>query len=122
MDIMKIFGLDSLPPPVDRNQKTLLDGSSVGISHTEIGADGMQKNYAILSDAERAKGYARPLRHTYIHNRCGASTTMASALAETYARDPEFYTETYCCACKKHFPVGPDGEFNWADGGEKVGS
>lgn len=49
---------------------------------------------------------------------CGVETIMATALAETYARDPKFYGGTYCCGCGKHFPVA---EFVWDDG-EVVGS
>jgi hypothetical protein len=44
---------------------------------------------------------------------CGSDTTMGQAIAETYARDPEFYGATFCCACGSHFPVGKDGEFVW---------
>lgn len=35
---------------------------------------------------------------------------------------PDFYTGTFCCACEKHFPVGADGQFVWADSTEKVGT
>lgn len=83
---------------------------------------GMQKNYLVLSEEERAKGFIRPVRTTYIHETCGTVTSMGLALSETYARDPEFYTGTFCIGCKKHFLVGPDGEFRWLDGGDKVGS
>lgn len=34
---------------------------------TTIGPDGMQKNYLVLSDEERAKGFVRPLRTRYQH-------------------------------------------------------
>lgn len=77
--------------------------------------------YLVMSDAERAKGFVRPVRESYIHDRafggCGALTTMGRAIAETYARDPHFYGATYCCGCKMHRPVGVDGEFVWADDG-----
>jgi hypothetical protein len=69
--------------------------------------------YLVLSDEERAKGFARPVRRSYWHAVCGAVTTMAQAIAETYARQPTFYGATYCAACRRHRPVGPDGEFHW---------
>jgi len=69
--------------------------------------------YLVLSEAERAKGFVRPVRNSYIHNKCGVVTTMARALCETYARDPKFYGATYCCNCSAHFPVS---EFRWEDG------
>jgi hypothetical protein len=87
-----------------------------------IGPDGMQKNYLVLSDEERAKGFVRPVRDSYIHEKCGTKTTMGRALAETYARDPGFYSGTFCCGCRSHYPVGADGEFVWSTDGSKVGT
>ncbi len=84
----------------------------------EILPNGQQKCYLVLSDEERAKGFVRPIRRTYIHVTCKAATTMAPKLAETYARDPKFYGGTFCVRCGTHFPVG---EFLWEDG-EVVGS
>lgn len=88
-----------------------------------IGPDGMQEKYLVLSDEERAKGFVRPLRTAYLHETCGAVTTMGRAIAETYARDPHFYAGTYCVRCQDHFPVGEGGEFRWTDPpNEKVGT
>lgn len=75
--------------------------------------------YLVLSDEERAKGFVRPVRRSYIHQTCGSVTTMGQALAETYARDPKFYGSTYCVACQMHKPVS---EFVWVDDGTPVGS
>lgn len=69
--------------------------------------------YLVLSDAERAKGFVRPVRRTYVHTVCGCATTMGQVLAETYARDPKFYGATYCVNCQMHKPVA---EFRWDDG------
>jgi hypothetical protein len=155
--------------PVNRSDTTLTDGSPVTPDHREINpATGMQKGYVVLSESERAKGFVRPVRRTYVHvgrptpkyplldlteeqkertmgtgyvkfeaypegssatgrywtqaeidriNRgCGSVTTMGQALAETYSRDPGFYSGTYCAACQTHFPVGEQGEFVWEDG------
>lgn len=136
--------------------------------------------YLVLSEEERAKGFVRPVRNSYIHvgrdlsyykgihrmlteeemkehpekkyvavmtqltnpdgsflggayvtqeeldayqfgrriGGCGGLTTMGDALAETYARDPNFYGSTYCCYCHKHLPVS---EFVWADTDITVG-
>lgn len=46
---------------------------------------------------------------------CGCVTTMALTIAETYARQPDFYGATYCIACSTHLPVGEVGEFTWID-------
>lgn len=69
--------------------------------------------YLVLSEEERAKGFVRPVRRSYIHTVCGVSTRMSQAIAETYARDPKFYGATYCVGCRKHLPVS---EFVWEDG------
>jgi hypothetical protein len=104
---------------------TLTDGTQVYPEHRNIITDGpragQQQGYVVLSEEERAKGFLRPVRLTYTHLKCGADTTMARVLAETYARNPYFYSGTYCFHCRNHFPVGPKGEFVWAGTDEKVG-
>lgn len=72
--------------------------------------------YLVIPPEELAKGFVRPVRTSYLHTVCGAVTTMGQAIAETYARNPHFYGATYCATCKKHRPVGWDGEFDWMDG------
>jgi hypothetical protein len=69
--------------------------------------------YLVLSAEERAKGFVRPVRRTYVHTACGTATSMGDALAETYARNPKFYGATYCVRCQMHKPVA---EFVWDDG------
>ena len=100
---------------------------------------GQHKSYIVLCPDERAKGFVRPLRRSYVHvgvdgheidpndvskhgrtgTACGALTTMGIALAETYARDPFFYGATFCCGCNEHLPVA---EFVWDGTSERVGS
>ena len=153
---------------------TLTDGSPVTPDHREIDPrTGQQKAYVVLSEDERAKGFARPVRRSYRHvgppapsglrdltadeherydqfgyakfeeygpdrspitgkfwtqadldrlGKCGVVTTMGQALAETYARDPSFYSSTFCCRCGTHFPVGESGEFVWDGTQERVGT
>lgn len=104
-------------------ETTLTDGSPVTSDHRDIDpATGMQKGYVVLSAAERAKGFVRPVRSSYEHLSCGGVTTMGTALAETYARDPAFYSGTFCSRCGTHFPVGESGEFVWLGSNEKVGT
>jgi hypothetical protein len=102
---------------------TLADGTQVYPQHTEIDPrSGQQKGYVVLAEEERAKGFVRPVRRAYTHLKCGTDTTMGQTIAETYARDPRFYSGTFCCSCRDHFPVGPEGEFVWAGTSEKVGT
>lgn len=61
--------------------------------------------YLVASPEELAKGFIRPVRDAYTHTTCGTVTTMSRDLAQTYARDPHFYGNTYCCACRRHVPV-----------------
>ena len=76
--------------------------------------------YLVLSEEERAQGFVRPVRRSYVHSAgCGSVTTMSQALAETYAREPTFYGATYCVTCSRHLPVA---EFVWDDDGSPVGS
>lgn len=104
-------------------QTTLTDGSPVTPDHREINpSTGQQKGYVVLSEEERAKGFVRPVRDSYVHDACGTTTTMGRALAETYARDPFFYSGTFCAGCRSHFPVGEDGEFKWSGTDERVGT
>lgn len=75
---------------------------------------------------ESAKGFVRPFRDAYKHLKCGAVTTMEKKIAETYARDPSYYSLIFCDRCAAYLPVGEGGEFVWyeMDGsiGPKVGT
>lgn len=107
---------------VNRDARVLSDGSPVpaDASHTEIDAKtGQQKDYVILSDEERAKGFIRPLRTKYRHLPCGELTNMALSIAETLARDPKFYSGGFCAHCKSHFP---NEQFVWPEDHSQVGS
>lgn len=95
------------------------------------GPDGMNESYLVLSEDERAKGFVRPVRRSYVHvgiagdqvgKGCGTLTTMGQAIAETYAREPHFYGATFCCGCHTHLPVGKDGEFVWDGTNVRVGT
>lgn len=99
----------------DRNDPRLTHGPD-----TEPGPQA--EVYLVLSEAERAKGFVRPLRRAYVHVRgraCGTVTRMGLALCETYARQPTFYGATYCVGCSMHLSVA---EFDWDEDGQQVGS
>lgn len=82
-------------------------------SHEKLKDSGQQTDYVVLTLEERAKGFVRPVRMTYLHKRCGMMTTMHVSIAETYARDPKFYNGTFCTTCREHRPLS---EFVWEDG------
>ena len=101
-------------------EKTMLtSGEEVTEDHREIKENGQQKGYVVLTDEEREKGFVRPVRRSYIHTRCKSLTIMGLIIAETYARNPKFYSGTFCCACREHFPLD---EFTWDSTNEIVGS
>jgi hypothetical protein len=94
------------------SDRMLTDGSPVpeDDSHKELRPDGQQKGYVVLTAEERAKGFVQPVRNRYLHKTCGTVTSMGNSLAETYARDPWFYSGTFCVNCGSHFPLE---EFVW---------
>lgn len=98
----------------------LTDGSPVPAdrSHTKIDPKtGMQRGYIVMTPEERAKGFTKPVRRSYLHAKCGTITTMGIALAETYARNNRFYSGTMCVTCHAHFPLN---EFTWEPDGEPM--
>lgn len=103
----------------DKPKTTLTNGSPVTDDHRELKPNGQQKEYVVLSDEERAKGFVRPVRQSYVHIKCGTLTKMALPIAETYARDPKFYSGTFCVGCRTHLPLD---EFVWDGTNERVGS
>lgn len=103
-------------------RRTLTDGTQIFPEHRNLKPNGQQLGYVVLADEEREKGFVRPVRRSYKHLVCGTITTMGQSLAETYARDPKFYSGTFCCGCGSHFPVGENGGFVWEGTNEKVGT
>lgn len=101
------------------SDRQLTDGSPVPEdgSHKELRPDGQQKGYIVLTPEERAKGFVQAVRHQYVHSKCGATTWMGNALAETYARNPWFYSGTFCSTCGSHFDLS---EFQWAGTSESL--
>ena len=90
-----------------------------GEDHRVLKENGQQRAYVILTEEERAKGFVRPVRKSYTHSSCHTVTTMSLAIAETYARNPKFYSGTFCVSCGLHLPLG---EFVWNGTNEQVGS
>ncbi len=153
---------------MDDVKTELTDNVPEGRKHTDLKPNGQQIAYVVLSEEERAKGFVRPVRRSYVHkglrptyptreltaeeherydqfgyelfeaypesdspvtgkfwtgkmlrDGCGGITRMGLDLAETYARDPKFYSGTFCVDCGAHFPIE---EFVWDGTDERVGS
>src|SRR5579864_7944859 len=83
-------------PAVDRSKRETIGGMDpMAPEHRELEPNGQQRDYIILSAAERARGFVKPVRRSYVHLKCGVVTTMSLSLAETYARDSGFYSGTF---------------------------
>jgi hypothetical protein len=56
-------------PPVDRSAQQLVSGALVpeDRSHTKLKENGQQQDYVVLTPEERAKGFVRPVRRSYMH-------------------------------------------------------
>ena len=65
----------------------------------------------------RIRTCAHPVRTSYRHLGCGQVTSMGLAIAGTYARDPQFYSGTFCCHCGRHYDLSIDGvrQFAWTE-------
>jgi hypothetical protein len=130
---LKLFSAKAQPQPLLKDHFTseqiatsageLSDGLTDDPFDPRIAAgrkpEGQHDIYLVLSEEERSKGFIRPLRRSYIHNKCGKETKMGLALCATYARMPTFYNSTFCATCNGHYPVG---QFVWAEDREVVGS
>lgn len=76
--------------------------------------DGQYENYPTIDEGE----FQQTPRKTYIHeDGCGVATTMTGDLPTSVARDPEFYSATFCVGCGEHVPVE---QVVWEDGEDWV--
>lgn len=90
----------------------------------ELQPNMQQVAYLVMPDDEIDLGFVRPLRRSYKHLACDAVTQMGLAIAETFARRPCFYSDTFCARCRRHFPLKvyddsrmiPQYQFVWEDG------
>lgn len=78
-----------------------------------------QKNYAdcgyvLYEEYELPRGsvVGRYWTQAQLDSGCGQTTTMGQAIAETWARDINYYGATFCVSCGRHLPVA---EFIWCD-------
>lgn len=102
----------------DEPAKCTTSGESVAkVRAEQTESVGQHKAYIILCDEEREKGFVKPYRDSYRHRTCGTTTRMGRTIAETYARDPYFYSATFCVCCNTHKPLA---EFTWEPDGEPM--
>lgn len=101
------------------SDRMLTDGSPVPEdgSHKALKPNGQQQGYIVLTPEERAKGFVQAVRNSYRHLKCGGVTTMGQGLSETYARNPWFYSGTFCATCGSHYDLS---EFEWTGSSESL--
>ena len=73
--------------------------------------DGQYESYPTIDDGE----FVQEPRASYIHEACGTKTTMSSELQKSVARDPTYYSHTYCAGCQEHVLIE---EVSWTRDGE----
>lgn len=85
-------------------------GGPDGFDYGDRLEDGQYENYPTIEGGE----FEQKPRDTYVHEEgCGRKTTMTGDLPESVARDPTYYTDTFCAGCGEHVPVE---EVRWEDG------
>lgn len=70
--------------------------------------DGQYENYPTIDEGE----FRQKVRSVYIHEECGGTTTMKKELAESVARNPDYYSKTFCVTCEEYVPVE---EVHWKE-------
>lgn len=76
-------------------------------------ADGQFEHHPTKLDGD----YKTTIRSSYSHEKCGGVTTMPHNIAETYAKDPTYYEQTFCIACGGYFLIA---EFFWIEEGKMI--
>lgn len=106
------FGFDGAETDEDEGDED--DPPPEDFDYGDKRPDGQYENYPTTDEGE----FVQEPRSTYTHaDGCGSRTSMTDALAESVARDPTFYTKTFCSGCGEHVPVG---EVEWTDGEDWV--
>jgi hypothetical protein len=98
-----------MTPPVDREQVTLTDGSKVTPDHRELKPNGQQKGYVVLSDAERARGFVRPVRRSYVHVGRPAPKYPLRDITDDDLRECGLTRGEYGYVKYEEYPPGQDG-------------
>lgn len=75
--------------------------------------------FEVYPEGFRPNTKGRFWKQEELESGCGTVTKMGRSLAETYAREPKYYGQTFCCGCGTHLPVE---EFVWDGTDERVGS
>lgn len=87
---------------------------SEGFDYGEKKPDGQYENYPTIDEGP----FVQKPRRTYVHvDGCGVVTKMSLELAESVARDPTYYSATFCVGCGTHVPVE---QVEWEDGSDWV--
>jgi hypothetical protein len=133
MSFFKLFGLDqnveelreelSIPEGIFGGSRVMITTDPTHPGLRQLQPNRQRVAYLVLPDEEIQLGLIRPLRLSYQHVVCGRVTRIGLTIAQTFARQPSFYTSTFCAACKGHFPLTvhddsgaiPEFQFFWED-------
>ncbi len=81
------------PEPVTRPAQQLVSGAPVpeDDSHTRLKGNGQQQDYVVLNPEERARGFMRPVRKSYVHvGPVGPQNPMRDLTEEEHKRYDQF--------------------------------
>lgn len=91
------------------------DSAMTDFDYGSKNQDGQYQNHPSLPED---LPQTQPVRFKYDHLKCSGQTRVPEVVAKTYARNPKFYSSTFCCTCKDYFPVS---EFVWSDCHKPIG-
>jgi hypothetical protein len=89
------------PEPVRKPEPLTTDPKHPGINKTK--ENGQNETYLVLSDEERAKGFIRPVRRSYIHVGVRPKYPLRGLTAEEHERYDKFKYHMY-----EEYPKGSD--------------
>lgn len=78
--------------------------------------DGQHERHPSLPESQLPKPDV-PVRLTYKHLKCLATTRMPVDCARTYYVNPSYYSSTFCCTCSDYYPTN---EFIWPEDGKSI--
>lgn len=82
-----------------------------GFDYGEKRDDGQYENHPTIEEGE----FQQSVHYSYRHTECGSRTSMSDDIARSVARDPDYYSKTFCASCEEY--VDTD-EIEWLDGSD----
>jgi len=85
-----------------------VEGTEIYPEHTNLKPNGQQQDYVVLAEEERAKGFVRPVRRSYVHV---GTVGPANPLRDITAEEHERYDQYGYVKFEEYPPGGALGRF-----------